>query len=114
MTIRHTTKSLVHNEEFGRKVIPFLKPEYFLDQIDKSIFLTVNEYVNKYNGFPSKEALLIELANQRGGINDNQYKQIKDKVEQLKPSESKLDWLLDQTEKFCKDKAIYNLSLIHI
>jgi len=101
-------KNLVFNEEYGRKVIPFLKSEYFSDQKDRLIFQLIDEYVKKYNNFPSKEALEIDLSNKEG-LNEQLFKEAKDSIDNLsRDDETKLDWLLDQTEKFCQDKAIYN------
>jgi len=101
--------NLIHNEEYGRKVIPFLKPEYFLDHTDKIIFETINDYVNKYNSFPTKEALSIDMSNKVGGLSDSQHKMAQDKIDSYETSEqSSMNWLLDQTENFCKDKAVYN------
>jgi len=106
--------NLLATEGFGRKVIPFLKSEYFLDHGDRVVFDVINEYVNKYNGFPSKEALLIELSN-KSGVGENQYKSIKETVESLDVTgETNVDWLVDQTEKFCKDKAVYNAIMASI
>lgn len=98
--------NLVFNEEYGRKAIPFLKEEYFHDSADRTIFGLMHEYVEKYNSFPSKEALGIDLANK--SLNEQTFKQAKETIEGLSPQETKLDWLLDQTEKFCQEKAIYN------
>ena len=100
--------NLVYNEEYGRKVIPFLKDDYFTNQQDRVVFKLVTEYVNKYNAFPSKEALAIDLSN-KDGISEEIFKNSKELIASLsEDKETKLEWLLDQTEKFCQDKAIYN------
>lgn len=107
--------NLLSNEEYGRKVIPFLKTEYFMDHIDRVIFDTIHQYVTKYNSFPSREAILIDIGNSKGSLSDSQYKEAKDKIEKLEPAESsKLEWLVDQTEKFCKEKAVYNAIMTSI
>jgi len=98
--------NLVFNEDYGRKAIPFLKEEYFHDPSDRAVFGLMHEYVEKYNSFPSKEALGIDLANK--SLGEQTFKQAKETIESLSPQETKLDWLLDQTEKFCQEKAIYN------
>jgi len=98
--------NLVYNEDYGRKAIPFLKEEYFHDAADRAVFGLMHEYVEKYNSFPSKEALGIDLANK--SLGEQTFKQAKEVIESLEPQETKLDWLLDQTEKFCQEKAIYN------
>jgi len=108
MAIENTILAhLVFDEEYGRKVIPFLKDEYFSDYNDKLVFKLITEYVNKYNTFPSKEALVIDLTN-KDGVNETSFKECKETIERMEPAESELQWLLDQTEKFCQDRAIYN------
>jgi archaellum biogenesis ATPase FlaH len=100
--------NLVFNEEYGRKVLPFLKDEYFTDQSDKTIFRLITEYVHKYNLFPSREALAIDLSNS-DGISEETFKRSKDLIVGFtEDKDTKLEWLLDQTEKFCQDKAVYN------
>jgi replicative DNA helicase len=100
--------NLLFNEEYSRKVIPFLKDEYFTDYIDKTIFNLIDEYVKTYNSFPSKEALAIELSN-KDNLNEDSFKKCKEFLVELNQDpNTKNDWLLDQTEKFCQDKAIYN------
>ena len=100
--------NLVFNEEYARKTIPFLKEEYFANQQDKLVFKLITEYVDKYNAFPSKEALAIDLSN-KDGVSEETFKNSKELIAGLSvDAETKLEWLLDQTEKFCQDKAIYN------
>lgn len=100
--------NLIHNEEYARKVIPFLKSEYFGDQVDRTVFDLITDYVNKYNSFPSKSALEIDL-NEKTGLTEDQFKRAKELVTTLDKSDEKdMSWLVDSTEKFCKDKALYN------
>lgn len=100
--------NLVNNEEYARKVIPFLKSDYFTDNVDRAIFELVESYVAKYNTFPSKEALSIDLGN-KTGLTDDQFKSAEGIISELAKSEDKdVTWLIDSTEKFCKDKALYN------
>lgn len=100
--------NLIFNEEFGRKTIPFLKSEYFSDYTEKTIFDQIEKYTLKYNKFPSQEALNIDLAN-RDDLSEEQFNACRSYVETVTlDSNTQLDWLLDQTEKFCQDKAIYN------
>lgn len=103
--------NLVTNEEYGRKVIPFLKEEYFPEYENKVIFNLIEEYVKKYNSFPSKEALAIDLTN-KSGVGEEIFKKCKSIIQDIQPDETKIDWLVDQTEKFCQEKAIYN-ALMH-
>ena len=106
--------NLLHNEEFARKTIPFLKPEYFQDPSDKILFDILNSHILQYNSIPSKESLNIELLN-RDGLSEDTYKKIKENVNGLQKEENtKLQWLLDQTEKFCQEKAIYNAIMASI
>ena len=109
MAIETTILSnLVFNEEYSRKVIPFIKEEYFTIQSDKTLYRIIREYVEKYNAFPSKEALAIDLSN-KAGISEEVFKQSKELINSLNENdETQLEWLVDQTEKFCQDKAIYN------
>jgi hypothetical protein len=99
---------LIYSEDYARKVIPFLKEEYFADHSDKVIYQLIGEYVNKYNAFPSKEALIIDLSN-KDGVNEATFKECKEKVASFtNAAEKDKQWLLDQTEKWCQDRAIYN------
>ena len=104
---RVVLSNLIYNDEYGRKVIPFLKSEYFTDHSERVVFDLVDEYVKKYNSFPSVEALAIDLSN-LDGLNDETFKISKEIIGSFEfdPS-TKLEWLLDQTEKFCQDKALY-------
>jgi len=106
--------NLVYNEEYSRKCIPFLKEEYFASQTEKAVFRLIKEYVDKYNAFPSKEALAIDLSN-KDGISEETFKQSKELISGLtQDKETQIDWLLDQTEKFCQDKAVYNAIMASI
>lgn len=108
MSFQHVIFSnLLFNEEYARKVIPFLKEEYFSDYSDKIVFRLINSYVNEYNAFPSKEALAIDLTNLEG-INEDAFKSSKDVIESLEKDDTKLEWLVDKTEVFCQEKAVYN------
>ena len=100
--------NLLFNESYARKVIPFLKEDYFSDQADKTLFGLIEDYVHKYNAFPSKEALTIDLSN-KTGISEITFKEVTETIKNLSVDENtKLDWLLDTTEKFCQERAIYN------
>jgi replicative DNA helicase len=99
---------LVFDEEYARKVIPFLKDEYFSDYKDRLVFQLITEYVDKYNSFPSKEALTIDLTN-REGVNEDAFKECKEIISKFEvDNNTQQEWLLDQTEKWCQDRAIYN------
>jgi replicative DNA helicase len=101
-------ENLIHNEDYARKVIPFLKTEYFTNKSDQIVFDLIDEYVKKYNAFPTKEALEIDLSD-KSGLNEEVYKNAKDNIRGIEVTDIvEIDWLLDKTEAFCKDKAIYN------
>lgn len=96
------------DEDYLRKVIPFLKDEYFDSQGQKVVFEEIFKYVDKYNSAPNAKALEIALGS-REDLNEALYKEIGNIVENLKHDPAtNLDWLIDETEKFCQDRAIYN------
>jgi hypothetical protein len=99
--------NLLFNDKYNRKVIPFIKNDYFQDYSERVVFDIIDDYVKKYNSFPSIEALAIDLSNKEG-LNDQTFKDSKEVIAGLEAdSNTQLDWLLDQTEKFCQDKALY-------
>ena len=100
--------NLTFNEEYARKVIPFLKDEYFDAQSYKTVYKEIVSYVDKYNGLPTKEALRISI-DEKENLNEEQYKDVNLVIDNLKQEDAPdSDWLVDKTEKFCQDKAIYN------
>ena len=101
--------NLVYNEEYTRKVIPFLKEDYFQDGVEKIIFQTIWAYAEKYKSNPTIDALVIDV--QDKALNEEQYKRSVDYLSEIEETPTDLDWLTDQTEKWCKDKAIYNAVL---
>ncbi len=110
-TIERTTLSnLVYNEPYARKVIPFIKPEYFANRQERVVFEEIIKFVEKYNNQPTKEALSIELDN-RKDLTDVEFKSVTEIVNALSDAEVDMQWLVDTTEKFCKDKAVYNAIL---
>ena len=102
-------KNLIKNESYTRKVLPFLKEEYFSNQEDRLLFKEVAGFVLKYNQQPTFDALDIEVDNLRGTTDDT-VKNIKETLKELDADTvlTNPDWLLDSTEKFCQEKAIYN------
>lgn len=99
--------NLLFNEEYVRKVVPFLKPEYFLDAEDREVYRSISNFVIKYNSPPSKSALLIALQENRS-ISEDLYVKCETLINGLTNESVNEDWLLETTEKFCKDKAVYN------
>jgi archaellum biogenesis ATPase FlaH len=96
-----------------RKVIPFLKRDYFIDNNEKIIYDQIKNFIDQYNAVPNKDALVIAVQNDKS-LTEDQYKEIVDIVNVLDPTEHNRDWLYKETEKFCKDKAIYNAILSSI
>ena len=103
-------RNLLYNEEYLRKVIPFIKAEYFEDPHQKVVFEEILNFVNEYNQPTTKEVLHIE-AEKRQDINDGAFQEITKLISYLEDVPTDYDWLLDTTEKWCKDRAIY-LALI--
>ena len=99
-------KNLIQNDTYTRKVIPFIKSEYFTESSEKLIFEEISNYFDKYTKSPTVEALLINLDNVTSK-GDAIVKSSKQLVENIKADDTPLDWLIDETEKWCKDRAIY-------
>ena len=99
-------RNLLHNEDYLRKVLPFLKKEYFEDNDKRIIFEEIFVFVSQYNNLPTKEILSIELE-KRSDITGDQFVNIKNIVCQLDSIVVEQEWLIDTTEKWCKDRAIY-------
>ena len=107
---RTALSNLIHNEEYTRKVLPFVKQEYFADRLEGILFLEIYKFVEKYNSLPTKEALSIEI-NSNKSVNEDEYKKITDILSTLNKEPVNTEWLLETTEKFCKDRAIHNAIL---
>ena len=105
--------SLFFNEEYTRKVLPFIKEEYFSNRVEQLLFGEVFGFIEKYNNLPTKDAILIEL-NSRRDINEEELQHIKDYVVSVENTEADGQWLLNTTEKFCKDRAVHNAVLAGI
>ena len=99
-------RNLLHNEEYLRKTIPFIKPEYFEDNHQKIVFEEIQNFVEKYNKVATKEILCIEVEN-RNDINDSSFKEVVGLITSLEEEVSEFNWLVDTTEKWCRDRAIY-------
>ena len=110
-------QNLISNDEYSRRVIPFIKDEYFHNKIDKKVFSIIREYIISYNGIPTKEAIVLSLQKDNT-INEDEYKDAISLVEDISQDhkEPDLNWITEETERFCKDKAIYNaiMESIHI
>jgi len=99
--------NLISNEQYARKVIPFLKPEYFQDNNEKIVFEEISKFAVKYSKLPTSISLQVELDN-RKDLNEQTYKDITSLVETLQVDPVDDEWLTQTTERFCKDKAVYN------
>ena len=101
-------KNLLYNEEFTRRVFPFLEPKYFLNSIDRIVFQQIYEFIDLYKNRPTKEALIIDLSNHKK-ITETEFQSATDLINELKEEEKPNDeWLVAETEKFCQEKAIYD------
>ena len=106
-TIENTIiRNLVLNEEYTRKVLPFLKPEYFDNTHEKIIFEESAKFIVQYDKCPTKEILSIECE-KRKDINDDTYKEVTTYLNDISTETVQEDWLVDSTEKWCKERAIY-------
>ena len=99
-------KNLLHNEKYLRKTIPFIKAEYFQDSNQKIVFEEVSSFVQEYNELPTKEILAIEVE-KRSDINEESFKAVTHLIGCLDDSPVEFEWLVDTTEKWCRDRAIY-------
>ena len=111
MTIEKTIFSnLIYNENYARRVLPFIKSEYFQDKTDRILFEEIYNFMDKYQAMATKETLSIELDN-RKDLNGTEFQKVVEVIESLKDAEVDMQWLVTTTEKFCKDKAVYNAIL---
>ena len=110
-----TLKNLLYNEDYTRKVLPFLKPEYFEDRSERIVFSEIQKFIDQYNKRPTKETLQIDIG-KRKDLNEEEYKRIVELISTLNKEDIDLDWLVNTTEKFCKDRAVHNAVMdgIHI
>lgn len=103
-------QNLVHNEGYSRRVIPFIKEEYFSENSERRVFRKIYEYINQYNKLPNQDAITISLQNDKD-LTQVDYEKCQTLVGDLQPVKDDEDWLVDETEKFCKDRALYNAIL---
>lgn len=99
--------NLMYNETYMRKVFPFLKEEYFAEPSTRIIFKHITEFVNKYNTCPNKQALEIAFNNDKT-IPEDSYSEIMGAINEFSDEKSNFEWLVNETEKYCKDRAVYN------
>lgn len=107
MSVENTILSnLICNEPYARKVVPFLRTDYFSDKNYQVVLDMITAHYFKFNSVPSKETLAIDLDS--AGYNEQMFNECKDIIENLSPESSELEWAVDITEKFCQEKAVYN------
>src|SRR5210317_789763 len=103
-------KNLIYNEEFTRKVLPFIKQDYFADNTEKVVFKEIFDFIQEFKNPPTHEALVINFTEKK----DLTESQVSDSIELLREIHNQrneptdTEWLIKETEKFCQDKAIYN------
>ena len=103
-------RNLLCSEDFYRKVVPFIKPDYFQDMSERVIFEEIQDFSTKYDKIPTKEVLNIGLQ-QRTDLNDDTFKTATNLVENFNDEWVDTEWLLDSTEKWCQERAVYNALL---
>ena len=101
--------NLLRNETYSRKVTPFIKREYFHDRSIRFVFETIHDFIQKYNNLPTKEALYIILDKNKS-ITQEELKRVSLIIEEISNNQesSDIEWLVNETESFCKEKAVYN------
>lgn len=103
--------NLISNENYCRKVVPHLKKEYFSDRKESAVASLLIKFFEKYNKPATKEIVCIEISNQTG-LTDKEVPEIQEFVKSLDTtSEQNIDWLIQKSEKFCRDRAVYNAIL---
>jgi replicative DNA helicase len=106
-------KNLIYHDDYCRKVLPFLKSDFFLDFTEKIVFDQVSNFIHKYKNLPTHEALVIDLT-EASSLKEDQVQSaisLLEEINQNKAEPTDVPWLVEQTEKFCQDKSIYNAVL---
>ena len=106
-------RNLIYNEEYIRKVLPFLKDEYFSDLIERTIFKELSSFVSRYNTTPTIEAIGLAVKERRN-LSDAEVEKSESYLQEIalsKGEESKIQWLIEKSEAFCQERAIYNAVL---
>ena len=107
-TIERTALTqLVTNEQYARKVLPFMKRDYFADKTERTVFEEITKFVDKYNKIPTQTSLEIEVSG-RKDLNEEEFKKVVAVIQTLESTDVDFEWLVNTTEQFCKDKAVYN------
>lgn len=109
-------KNLIYNEEYVRKVIPFLRAEYFLDNSERLLFNEISSFISTYNSPPTIEAIVLAVKEKKN-LSSEQVQECETYLQEIEKTSkdiSKIDWLIDKSEVFCQEKAIYNAVLASI
>ena len=106
-------KNLIYNDEYLRKVLPFLKTEYFSDRTEKTLFDEISSFISTYNSAPTIEAVVLAVQEKKN-LSANEVEECQkylQEIEKTSKDETKIAWLLDKSEAFCQEKAVYNAVL---
>ena len=106
-------RNLIYNEEYLRKVLPFIKDEYFTDKTERMLFSEISEFVSRYNTTPTIEAIGLAVKERRN-LTDDEVEKSESYLQEIalaKGEESKIQWLIEKSEAFCQERAIYNAVL---
>ena len=98
--------NLIHVEDYMRKVIPFIKDVYFDNVSEKTIFQEILDFINQYDGLPTKSVLTIEVEN-RKDLSEDMFKECVGIIDSFTDEKVDQTWLVDSTEKWCKERAVY-------
>ena len=107
MITQKILEGLINSDDFVRTAKPYLKDEYFKDHTEKVVFNLINNYIDKYNKPPNIESIKVDLDNSKD-LSEDQHSTISKYVQGMVPGNTDIDWLVDETEKFCQHQAIYN------
>jgi replicative DNA helicase len=102
-------KHLFLNEDYARKVLPFVKEEYFPDHLEKVVYSEIYSYIDKFNSLPTKEAVVIQLGEKK--LNETEYEsaiRLVSEATQETDAQENIQWLLEKTEDWCQERAVYN------
>jgi replicative DNA helicase len=101
-------KNLIHNEDFARKTLPFLKEEYFSDSSERNVYKRISDFMMKYNNRPTREVIGIDIESS-SNLSEEDHRRSMELVRNLiEPEPSNSEWLLEATETFCQERAVYN------
>jgi len=100
-------RNLIHNEKYSRATLPYLKPLYFTDLIERKVYEQIDKFINKYNNLPTSESLSIEL-DSASNLSDKEFQSCVEVINELTSADVDEEWLIDTTEKWCQERAIHN------